>query len=155
MDDGFRADLVVEGKVIVEIKSVELIAPVHKKQVLTYIRLADKRLGLLINFGNALIKDGITRLVNNLYEGCAPRRKAAKNPSRFWLLASLRLCAKYYMRKKFALSIAILLSLLFAAASAQNRRSMAPADILRIASVREALMSSNAQWVAYTVASIE
>jgi len=66
MDDGFRADLVVEGKVIVEIKSVELIAPVHKKQVLTYIRLADKRLGLLINFGNALIKDGITRLVNNL-----------------------------------------------------------------------------------------
>src|SRR5439155_22088759 len=89
------------------------------------------------------------------YEGCAPRRKAAKNPSRFWLLASLRLCAKYYMRKKFALSIAILLSLLFAAASAQNRRSMAPADILRIASVREALMSSNAQWVAYTVASIE
>lgn len=66
MDDGFRADLVVEGKVIVEIKSVEQIAPVHKKQVLTYIRLADKRLGLLINFGNALIKDGITRLANNL-----------------------------------------------------------------------------------------
>ena len=50
IDTGFRADLVVEDKVIVEIKSVELIAPVHKKQHLTYLRLADKRLGLLINF---------------------------------------------------------------------------------------------------------
>ena len=50
IDTGFRADLVVEDKVIVEIKSVELIAPVHNKQLLTYLRLADKRLGLLINF---------------------------------------------------------------------------------------------------------
>ncbi|MGH9906211.1 MAG: GxxExxY protein [Pyrinomonadaceae bacterium] len=50
MDVGFRADLLVESKVIVEIKSVELIAPVHKKQLLTYLRVADKRLGLLINF---------------------------------------------------------------------------------------------------------
>ena len=66
MDDGFRADLVVESKVIVEIKSVEVIAPVHKKQLLTYLRVADKRLGLLINFGAALIKDGITRVVNDL-----------------------------------------------------------------------------------------
>lgn len=66
MDDGFRADLVVESKVIVEIKSVEVIAPVHKKQLLTYLRVADKRLGLLINFGAALIKDGITRVVNGL-----------------------------------------------------------------------------------------
>jgi GxxExxY protein len=57
---------VVEDKVIVEIKSVELIAPVHKKQLLTYLRLADKRLGLLINFNVALIKDGITRIVNGL-----------------------------------------------------------------------------------------
>jgi GxxExxY protein len=63
---GFRADLIVEGKVIVEIKSVEQLAPVHKKQLLTYLRLADKRLGLLINFNTALIKDGIVRLANQL-----------------------------------------------------------------------------------------
>jgi GxxExxY protein len=62
---GFRADLIVEGKVIVEIKSVELVAPVHKKQLLTYLRLADKRLGLLINF-QVLIKDGIARIANRL-----------------------------------------------------------------------------------------
>lgn len=59
IDTGFRADLVVEDKVIVEVKSVEILAPVHKKQLLTYLRLADKRLGLLINFHVALIKDGI------------------------------------------------------------------------------------------------
>jgi GxxExxY protein len=68
MDIGFRADLVVEDKVIVEIKSVEAIAPVHKKQLLTYLRLADKRLGLLINFDTELIKDGISRVVNRLAE---------------------------------------------------------------------------------------
>jgi GxxExxY protein len=62
----FRADLIVESKVIVEIKSVEVIAPVHKKQLLTYLRVSNKRLGLLINFGAALIKDGITRVVNGL-----------------------------------------------------------------------------------------
>jgi GxxExxY protein len=66
IDAGFRADLIVEDKVIVEVKSVELLAPVHKKQLLTYLRLADKRLGLLINFQVALIKDGITRIVNGL-----------------------------------------------------------------------------------------
>ncbi|MDX6403684.1 MAG: hypothetical protein QOH70_1139 [Blastocatellia bacterium] len=66
MDVGFRADLIVEGKVIVEIKSIEAIAPVHRKQLLTYLRLTDKRLGLLINFNVELIKDGITRVVNNL-----------------------------------------------------------------------------------------
>ena len=63
---GYRADLVVEEKVIVEIKSVAEIAPVHKKQLLSYLRLADKRLGLLINFNVDLIKDGITRIVNGL-----------------------------------------------------------------------------------------
>jgi GxxExxY protein len=63
---GFRADVIVEDVVIVEIKSVEMIAPVHKKQLLTYLRLADKRLGLLINFNVALIKDGIIRVVNGL-----------------------------------------------------------------------------------------
>ena len=77
MDPGFRADLIVEDKVIVEVKSVELLAPVHKKQLLTYLRLADKRLGLLINFHVALIKDGITRIVNGLEED-----SHAKSPSR-------------------------------------------------------------------------
>ena len=67
-DEGFRADLIVEDKVIVELKSVEQTAPVHKKQLLTYLRLADKRLGLLINFGSAVIKDGISRVVNGLEE---------------------------------------------------------------------------------------
>jgi len=65
-DQGFRADLVVEDKIIVELKSVEAVAPVHKKQLLTYLRLADKRLGLLINFGAEFIRDGISRVVNNL-----------------------------------------------------------------------------------------
>jgi GxxExxY protein len=67
-DEGFRADLIVEGKLIVELKSVETVAPVHKKQLMTYLRLADKKLGLLINFGSALIRDGITRVVNGLEE---------------------------------------------------------------------------------------
>jgi len=65
-DEGFRADLIVEDKVIVELKSVENVVPVHKKQLLTYLRLADKRLGLLINFGSELIRDGISRVVNGL-----------------------------------------------------------------------------------------
>ena len=67
-DEGFRADLLVEDKVIVELKSVEALAPVHGKQLLTYLRLADKRLGLLVNFGEAFIKDGIKRVVNRLGE---------------------------------------------------------------------------------------
>ena len=65
-DEGFRADLIVEEKVIVELKSVEKVSRVHKKQLLTYLRLADKRLGLLINFGAELIRDGISRVVNGL-----------------------------------------------------------------------------------------
>ncbi|MDD3179624.1 MAG: GxxExxY protein [Opitutaceae bacterium] len=65
-DEGFRADLFVEDKVIVEPKSLEQIAPVHKKQLLTYLRLADNRLDLLINFGAAYIKDGIFRVANRL-----------------------------------------------------------------------------------------
>ena len=68
LEEGFRADLIVSDLVIVELKSVEEIALVHKKQLLTYLRLADKRLGLLINFGAAKIKDGITRVVNGLLE---------------------------------------------------------------------------------------
>lgn len=68
MDLRFRADLIVEDKVVVEIKSIEAIAPVHKKQLLTYLRLADKSLGLLINFNVELIKNGISRVVNQLPE---------------------------------------------------------------------------------------
>ena len=63
---GFRADIVVENKVIIEIKSIESLAPVHGKILLTYLRLADLRLGLLINFNVALIKDGIRRVANDL-----------------------------------------------------------------------------------------
>ena len=66
--EGFRADLVVGAKVIVELKSVEEESPVHKKQLLTYLRMADKRLGLLINFGVARFKDGVSRVVNRLPE---------------------------------------------------------------------------------------
>lgn len=64
--EGYRCDLVVEDLVVVEIKSVIELAPVRPMQLLTYIKLADKRLGLLINFNVALIKDGIRRIVNNL-----------------------------------------------------------------------------------------
>ncbi len=66
MEQGFRADLIVENKVLIEIKSVENIAPVHQKQVLTYLKLTGMKLGLLINFNEAYIKNGITRVVNNL-----------------------------------------------------------------------------------------
>jgi GxxExxY protein len=67
-EEGFRADVVVEDMVVLELKSVEGVLPVHKKQTLTYIRLMDKRLGLLLNFGAALMKDGIWRIVNGLEE---------------------------------------------------------------------------------------
>ena len=66
MELGFRADIVVENKVILELKSLEVLAPVHSKQLLTYLRISGMKLGLLINFGEALIKDGIHRVVNNL-----------------------------------------------------------------------------------------
>ena len=81
IDTGFRADLIVEDQVIVEIKSVEVVAPVHKKQLLTYLRLADMRLGLLINFNAALIKDGISRIVNGLEEDPhAKSQRRQENP---------------------------------------------------------------------------
>jgi len=63
---GFRVDLVVGDKVIIEIKSVEALAPVHRKQLLTYLRLTDLRLGLLLNFNVELMKNGIQRVVNGL-----------------------------------------------------------------------------------------
>jgi GxxExxY protein len=67
LDIGFRSDLIVEEKVIIEIKSVEKISNVHLKQLLTYIRVTDLRLGLLINFNEALIKNGIKRVAHGLY----------------------------------------------------------------------------------------
>jgi GxxExxY protein len=63
-EEGFRLDLIIENKVIVELKSVEKVQPVHKKQQLTYLRLAKKPLGLLINFNEPLLKNGITRIIN-------------------------------------------------------------------------------------------
>ncbi len=65
MDIGFSADLIVEKKVIVEIKSIDLVAPVHKKKLLSYLRLTNLQIGLLINFNEELLKIGITRLLNN------------------------------------------------------------------------------------------
>ena len=67
LDIGFRLDLIVENKVIIEIKSVQQISNVHLKQLLTYLKITDLKLGLLVNFNEALIKDGIKRVVNNLY----------------------------------------------------------------------------------------
>jgi len=64
-DEGFRADLLVEGALLIELKSVEHLVPVHGKQVLTYLRLLDLPLGLLINFGAPTFKEGIKRIVNN------------------------------------------------------------------------------------------
>jgi len=66
MPIAFRTDLIVEEKVIIELKSVENIAPVHPKQLLTYLKITGLKLGLLINFNEKLIKNGITRIVNNL-----------------------------------------------------------------------------------------
>ena len=63
-EQGFRADMIVEGRVILELKSVESVSPVHKKQLLTYLRLTGLRYGLLLNFGAALLKDGISRIAN-------------------------------------------------------------------------------------------
>ena len=62
----FRADLIIDNKVIIELKSVAEITDIHKKQLLTYLKLSGKKLGLLINFNSKLIKHGITRIVNNL-----------------------------------------------------------------------------------------
>ncbi len=70
-DEGFRADLVVGNLVLVELKSIEALARVHRKQVLTYLRLSDIKLGLLFNFGGELLKGNIERLVNKLEESAS------------------------------------------------------------------------------------
>ena len=94
--EGFRADLIVEGKVLLELKSVERVTPAHKKQLLTYLRLTGLKLGYLLNFGEALMRDGITRTINgsldltpsrlrasvrgkDLAEGFAQRHKVTKD----------------------------------------------------------------------------
>jgi GxxExxY protein len=65
-EEGFRADLIVGGKVILELKTVDAISDAHKKQLLTYLKLTGIKLGFLLNFGQALMKKGITRMVNGL-----------------------------------------------------------------------------------------
>ena len=72
-DNGLRVDLLVEGQVVVELKSVEVLMPVHKKQVLTYLRLLRLPIGLLINFGAPTLKEGLHRIVNNLPPSASPR----------------------------------------------------------------------------------
>jgi len=67
-EEGFRADIIVENKVIIELKSVERITNAHKKQLLTYLKLTDMKIGYLLNFGEAMMKHGITRTVNGLPE---------------------------------------------------------------------------------------
>jgi len=71
-DEGFRTDLLVEGRVIVELKSVEKLAAVHSKQLLTYLRLVNLPVGLLINFGSATLKEGLHRIVNKLPSSASP-----------------------------------------------------------------------------------
>ncbi len=79
-EEGFRIDLLVEGRVVVELKSVEKPAPVHGKQVLTYLRLMNLPVGLLINFGGATLKEGLQRIVNNLPTSASPRLRVNQSP---------------------------------------------------------------------------
>ena len=67
INDAFRADIIVNKLVIIELKSLEVIRPVHKKQLLTYLKLTDLKLGMLLNFGEALMKDGISRVANGYF----------------------------------------------------------------------------------------
>jgi GxxExxY protein len=69
LEVGFRADLIVEGKVVLELKAVEQLASIHKKQLLTYLKITGLSLGLVLNFGGELLKNGIGRVVNDLREG--------------------------------------------------------------------------------------
>lgn len=78
-DDAFRVDLLVEGTIVVELKSVEKLAPVHSKQLLTYLRLLNLPVGLLLNFGAATLKDGIQRVVNHLDPSASPRLRVNRS----------------------------------------------------------------------------
>ncbi|MBI3817225.1 MAG: GxxExxY protein [Planctomycetes bacterium] len=79
-EEGFRADLMVEALVIVEVKSVERLAPVHGKRLLTYLRITKLPVGLLINFGAATLKEGLHRIVNNLPAASSPRLRVNQPP---------------------------------------------------------------------------
>lgn len=81
-DEGFRADLIVEDRLLVELKSVETLAPVHFKQVLTYLRLLNLPLGLLINFGSPTFKDGCKRIVNGPQSFVTSRLRVNQHPRR-------------------------------------------------------------------------
>ncbi len=72
-DEGFRVDLLVDDRVVVDLKSVEKLAPVHSKQLLTYIRLMNLLVGLLLNFGASTLKEGLHRIVNDLPSSASPR----------------------------------------------------------------------------------
>lgn len=80
-EEGFRVDLLVEGVVVVELKSVERLSPVHGKQVLTYLRLMNLPVGLLINFGAATLKEGLQRVVNGLPSSASPRLRVNQTTS--------------------------------------------------------------------------
>jgi iron complex transport system substrate-binding protein len=79
-EEGFRTDLIVEHQVIVELKSVETLAPVVGKKLLTYLRLSDKRVGLLLNFGADTLTEGLRRVVNNLPSSASPRLRVNQSP---------------------------------------------------------------------------
>ena len=79
-EHGFKVDLLVDQRVVVEIKSVDHIAPVHPKQLLTYLRLMDLRVGLLLNFGAPTMKEGIKRVVNDLPPSVSPRLRVNQGP---------------------------------------------------------------------------
>ena len=81
-EEGFRADLVVECSVIVELKSVERLAPVHAKQLLTYLRVTHLQVGLLINFGAATLREGLHRIVNRLPASTSPRLRVNQQSRR-------------------------------------------------------------------------
>ena len=92
-DEAFRVDMLVDGRAVVELKSVELVKDVHKKQLLTYLKLTRKRVGLLINFNESLLKDGITRIVNDLQENpCAD--PASQRIGKDYISASSALSAR-------------------------------------------------------------
>ena len=80
-DEGFRADLIAGESVVVELKSVETLTPMHRKQIQTYLRLTGMKLGYLLNFGAALMKDGIVRAVNGLPENPRPASRDSPEPS--------------------------------------------------------------------------
>ena len=79
-EDGFRVDLLVDGRVIVELKSVEKLAAVHSKQLLTYLRLVNLPVGLLINFGSATLKEGLHRIVNKPLSSASSRLRVNHFP---------------------------------------------------------------------------